>query len=239
MSEPSLSLALGSGAASVRLQCRPGLEDELRSLALRFRSTHQIAPSIVDIELDDLISNLRNLGQWRHPDVTWAPELSSLVSGSVRDAEAVAARLASGEDQAAASEVADLDVLLGPEWVAGLTAFQRRDISKLLGLRHGANFSVPGAGKTRVGLAVFQALRNTQGIERLLIVGPKSCYESWQYENAACLATPLRMDVLDGAPDPSADAIIVNYERLATSVSGLSHWLDAKPSMLVESRIVV
>ena len=68
---------------------------------------------------------------------------------------------------------------------------------------------------------------------RLLIVGPKSCYESWQYENTACLASPLKMDVLDGAPDPSADAIIVNYERLASSVSGLSQWLDAKPSMLL------
>jgi SNF2 family DNA or RNA helicase len=123
--------------------------------------------------------------------------------------------------------------LLGPEWTADLTAFQQRDIAKLLSLRHGANFSVPGAGKTRVGLAVFQALRRTKGIERLLIVGPKSCYESWQYENDTCLVEPLRMEVFSRSVDAAVDAIIVNYERLAGAVNELGQWLAARPSMLL------
>lgn len=233
MTDPSLALAIGSGAATARLQCREGLEEELRRLALRFRSTRQLAPSIVEIDLDDLISNLRNLSLWPHADVEWASTLAALVSGSVRDAEALAQRLSGEPDPQAASEVSDLGSALGAAWIGDLTSFQQRDILKLLSLRHGANFSVPGAGKTRVGLAVFQALRNLNGVERLLIIGPKSCYESWLYENSQCLASPLRMDVLDGSPDPSADAIIVNYERIAAATSGLSHWLDAKPSMLL------
>ncbi|WP_220473854.1 hypothetical protein, partial [Klebsiella pneumoniae] len=51
--------------------------------------------------------------------------------------------------------------MLLPGWRGPLTDFQRRGIARLLSLRHGANFSVPGAGKTRVGLAVFQVLRQS------------------------------------------------------------------------------
>jgi SNF2 family DNA or RNA helicase len=180
-----------------------------------------------------LITNLRNLSHWTRADVAWGSHLSRLVSDSVRDADAVATRLASDQGTEGAVVPGGLDSSLGDAWIGNLTDFQRRDVTKLLSLRHGANFSVPGAGKTRVALAVFQALRNAAGIERVLIIGPKSSYEAWQTENDVCLAPPLRMDVLEGTPDPSADAIIVNYERLAASVGGLSRWLDAKPSMLL------
>ncbi|GAA0562127.1 DEAD/DEAH box helicase [Paractinoplanes ferrugineus] len=126
-----------------------------------------------------------------------------------------------------------IDELLGPNWVGDLTDFQRRDIAHLLSLRHGANFSVPGAGKTRVSLAVFEALRRSGHIERLLIVGPKSCYDAWMYENVVCLKAPLRMAVYDRSPDPAAEAFIINYERLTSSVNELGTWLGSRKSVLI------
>lgn len=233
MSDPSLTLGFGSGATKVRLQTRPGLEDDLRSLTLRFRTGAQVATTIVELDLDDLLTNLRYLAQWGHGDVVWTPQLSALVQDSVRDADAVAQRLLSDGEPNEAVESGDLKAWLGGDWVGDLTSFQRRDIAKLLSLRHGANFSVPGAGKTRVGLAVFHALRSSDEIERLLVVGPKSSYEAWETENTNCLASPLRMEILGKVPNPSADALIVNYERLAGLVTPLSRWLDAKPSMLL------
>ncbi|WP_234445035.1 DEAD/DEAH box helicase [Streptomyces rimosus] len=217
-----------------RLQARADHEEDLSRLALRFRSSVQRSPSVLEVEIDDLITNLLSLAEW--PDkasVSWDPQLATLATDSAQDARAVAQRLASpggGYGDVVAEQVPDL---LGPGWKADLTPFQRRDIAKLLSLRHGANFSVPGAGKTRVGLAVFQALRQTGKVDRLLVVGPKSCYESWQYENEQCLAEPLRMEVLSRDSDPSADALLVNYERLAASVNNLGQWLSARPSMLL------
>lgn len=233
-SEPSLAIGFGETVTKARLRAAPGFEADLRRLALRLHGSVQRSPQTMDVEIDELLANLVALASWPARDsVAWDPDLAALATSSTEDARAVAKSL----DPAATpvSEVSPNEVvgLLGDAWQADLTAFQRRDIAKLLSLRHGANFSVPGAGKTRVGLAVFQALRQAGEIERLLIVGPKSCYESWLYENQECLAEPLRMDVFSRTVDPSAQAIIVNYERLAGAVNELGLWLSARPALLL------
>ncbi|WP_405736525.1 DEAD/DEAH box helicase [Streptomyces sp. NBC_00028] len=235
-SVPSLEIGFGEGVTRARLRAGTGYEGDLRRLALRFQSSLQRSPGTMEIEIDDLLTNLVALATWPDPaSVTWDPQLAALATDSAIDAQTVAKRLDStaGPDGEVGPD--DVGSLLGPDWVADLTSFQRRDIAKLLSLRHGANFSVPGAGKTRVGLAVFHSLRKTKGIERLLIVGPKSCYESWKYENRKCLSEPLSMDVFSKNSDPGAEALIVNYERLRQDgvVNELGQWLAARPSMLL------
>ncbi len=234
MTEPSLALGFGVGAAKARLQVQPGRESDLRRMALRYRSADQIAPQVLEIEIDDLITNIGALRSWPDPaGVIWDPRLAALAKDSLLDAAAVTERLAAAEAYPPEVSESEIASRLGPEWQGSLTSFQRRDISKLLSLRHGANFSVPGAGKTRVGLAVFQALRQTGKVARLLIVGPKSCYEAWQTENEECLSPPLKMEVMGKTPNPTAEALIINYERLAGSVNALGLWLDAEPAVLL------
>lgn len=117
--------------------------------------------------------------------------------------------------------------------LGSLSEFQLRDIAKLLSLQHGANFSVPGAGKTRVALAVYAAQREQRRVSRVLVVCPKSAYESWRYETAVCFRYPLRTHVLDGSMDQWAEVLIVNYERLDRSLPTLASWLKAAPSMII------
>ncbi|MFC9618523.1 DEAD/DEAH box helicase [Streptomyces sp. NPDC056930] len=230
----SLEIEFGDSATKARLRAAGGLEGDLRRLALRFHSSVQRSPGTIEVEIDDLLTNLVVLTTWPQPtSVSWDLQLAALATDSTVDAQAVEARLDPVADSPGEISPDDIMDLLGSAWSADLTAFQRRDIAKLLSLRHGANFSVPGAGKTRVGLAAFHALRRTKGIERLVIVGPKSCYESWLYENTQCLDEPLRMEVLSRDVDPAADALIVNYERLDSAVNSLSQWLVARPSMLL------
>ncbi|MFE2234133.1 DEAD/DEAH box helicase [Streptomyces sp. NPDC059442] len=231
---PSLEIGFGDSVTKARLRAGAGHEGDLRRLALRFRSSVQRSPGSMDVDIDDLLTNLVALTTWpAQASVSWDNQLAALATDSAVDAQTVADRLDPVSEGVGEVPDDEVDGLLGPSWTAGLTPFQRRDISKLLSLRHGANFSVPGAGKTRVGLAVFHALRRTKGIERLLIVGPKSCYESWQYENTQCLDEPLRMEVLSRNVDPAADVLIVNYERLSPSVDELGQWLTARPSMIL------
>ncbi|MFI2735704.1 DEAD/DEAH box helicase [Streptomyces sp. NPDC018711] len=231
---PSLEIGFGDSVTKARLRAGAGHEGDLRRLALRFRSSVQRSPGSMDVDIDDLLTNLVALTTWpAQSSVSWDNQLAALATDSAVDAQTVADRLDPVSEGIGEVPDDEVDGLLGPSWTAGLTPFQRRDIAKLLSLRHGANFSVPGAGKTRVGLAVFHALRRTKGIERLLIVGPKSCYESWQYENTQCLDEPLRMEVLSRNVDPAADVLIVNYERLSPSVDELGQWLTARPSMIL------
>ncbi|WP_438310272.1 DEAD/DEAH box helicase [Streptomyces sp. HUAS TT3] len=231
---PSLEIAFGDSVTKARLRAGTGHEGDLHRLALRFRSSVQRSPGSMDVDIDDLLTNLVALTTWpAQSSVSWDNQLAALATDSAVDAQTVADRLDPSSKGVSEVPSDEVDGLLGPSWTADLTPFQRRDIAKLLSLRHGANFSVPGAGKTRVGLAVFHALRRTKGIERLLIVGPKSCYESWQYENTQCLDEPLRMEVLSRNVDPAADVLIVNYERLSPSVDELGRWLTARPSMIL------
>ncbi|WP_229810053.1 DEAD/DEAH box helicase [Actinomadura citrea] len=230
----SLEIGFGDDAVTARLHARKDRASDLRRLALRFQSGVQRTPTILDVELDDLLSNLRALSMWPEPKtVHWEPQLANLARDSTADAQTVAQRLASPPSAAVEVAPEGLRDLLGPLWTGNLTSFQRRDIVKLLSLRHGANFSVPGAGKTRVGLAVFQALRQQGDVERLLVVGPKSAYESWLYENKVCFSRPLRMSLYGKAPDPSADALIINYERLDGALDELGSWLSMRPSLLL------
>ncbi|MFI0422950.1 DEAD/DEAH box helicase [Spongiactinospora sp. 9N601] len=230
----SLEIGFGDGVARARLHARSDREDDLRKLALKFRTGIQRRSGILEVDVDDLLVNLVALASWPEPaTVVWDPQLAALAADSAADAQAMGERIESGKPP---SEVAveDVQQFLGASWKGDLTSFQLRDIARLLSLRHGANFSVPGAGKTRVALAVFNALRN-KGADRLLIVGPKSSYESWLFENQECLTEPLRMEVYGRENDPSAEALLVNYERLRFDgvANDLGQWLSARPSMLL------
>ncbi|MGA4539047.1 DEAD/DEAH box helicase [Uniformispora flossi] len=232
--EPSLAIGFGEDVTKARLRAAKSFESDLRRLALRFRTSVQRSAGTMEVAIDDLLTNLAALANWpQHDTVSWDPQLAALATDSAADAQAVAARLDPTADHNGEVHPDDLLEILGPGWMGALTPFQRRDTAKLLSLRHGANFSVPGAGKTRVGLALFQALRHAGDVRRLLIVGPKSCYESWAYENRQCLGEPLRMQVFSRDADAAADALIVNYERLDGAVNELGAWLAARPSLLL------
>lgn len=111
-----------------------------------------------------------------------------------------------------------------------LKDFQLRDAGRLLGLPHGANFSVPGAGKTTVAYAVYEALRQAQHVEQLLVVAPLSAFDAWQTEALDCFAEgqrPALAIVVDDIP-AGAEVLLVNYHRLASNLEKLSAWVRSK-----------
>ncbi|MEU0223922.1 DEAD/DEAH box helicase [Streptomyces sp. NPDC006284] len=233
LSEKSLRLGFDETRTRVVLRTTEAFQQELVQLAARFRTGGQLGPLSASVSLDELLADLGLLGAWSDPTgVEWADDLRDLVSGVVQDAHTVQQRLAGrGTPGEVASE--DVAALLGESWKGELSEFQRRDIAKLLSLQHGANFSVPGAGKTRVALAVYAAQKAAGRVSRLLVVCPKSAYESWRYETAECLIHPLRINVLDGSLDQWAEVLVVNYERLDRSLSMLAGWLKSAPSMII------
>lgn len=73
-----------------------------------------------------------------------------------------------------------------------LTSFQTRDVLELLKMPHGANFSVPGAGKTTVAIALDFLLMNSD--EKTLVICPKSAFEAWDEIIDECMNEPTVMD---------------------------------------------
>ncbi|MGQ4267507.1 DEAD/DEAH box helicase [Nocardiopsis changdeensis] len=231
---PTLAIRLSPSGTAVVLEADSSYTAELGRMARRFRGSAHRSPDTVHVPLDDFLSAFQALQHWPSQDVRWDTSVANLVQDSVREAREASARL--DGDGPAPSEVSADDVgdLLEPGWLAPLTAFQRRDIGRLLSMRHGANFSVPGAGKTRVALADFHASRNRGEVLRMLVVAPKSAHGSWTEEVKLCFEKPPVVHIADGGMlDPLAEIVVINYERLAGSQDALAKWLSAEPSMLV------
>lgn len=140
-------------------------------------------------------------------------------------------------DDALAGRVVPADVaasLEGSRFVRDLRPFQQRDLAHLLALRHGANFSVPGAGKTTVAYALYEALRQQNCIERLLVVSPISAFDAWETEAEVCLDPPPVVQRLDRRPAARAEVVLVNYQRLSgRRFSHIADWVQAHPTQLI------
>jgi len=68
----------------------------------------------------------------------------------------------------------------------------------LLNVQNGANFSVPGAGKTTVVLSVFQYLKSRGEMDTLFVVGPPACFGPWVYEYEMVLGERPNYEILAG-----------------------------------------
>ncbi|WP_084789833.1 DEAD/DEAH box helicase [Arcanobacterium urinimassiliense] len=91
---------------------------------------------------------------------------------------------------------------------------QMLDAFFMTAVGHAANFSVPGAGKTATVLGVFAYLRHLELARRIVVVCPKSGFESWEKEWIATFGEklPLRCFSLG---DPAIAAMSTERRRNA------------------------
>lgn len=83
----------------------------------------------------------------------------------------------------------------------------------LLCTKNGANFSVPGSGKTAVVLAVFHRLRQLGHVDSLFVVGPPACFGPWRTEYQAVLGAKPKCEILAaGDVDTRHSRYLVNKD---------------------------
>lgn len=68
----------------------------------------------------------------------------------------------------------------------------------LLAVTNGANFSVPGSGKTTVVLAAYAWLKSIGEVDALFVVGPPACFGPWKAEYRAVLGVMPKVALLAG-----------------------------------------
>jgi SNF2 family DNA or RNA helicase len=118
-----------------------------------------------------------------------------------------------------------------------LTDMQLRDLGRLVVLRHGANFSVPGAGKTAVTLALYELLRIEGRVTRLLVVAPKNAFISWEEEIDAVMDPPpgiVRViRSVEEQLDDDPEIILCTYQRLPRVIVHIKRWMTTRSVHLV------
>lgn len=146
------------------------------------------------------------------------------------------------EQYASASELTrsfspdEVDEKLPPVGFAReLFPYQSRNVAFLCGLRAGATFSVPGAGKTTEALAYFFLTRVPE--DRLLVIAPKNAFVAWEDELPACAGQTLpgfvrltggqaRIHEILSADPP---AVIISYHQLPRVMNEITAYLVRNP----------
>jgi len=82
-------------------------------------------------------------------------------------------------------------------------------------LKDGANFSVPGSGKTSVVLSVYEKLREEKSVNVLFVVGPPSCFGPWRKEFEATLGRKPKVKILSGLTQKHRMNIYFDYPENA------------------------
>lgn len=115
-----------------------------------------------------------------------------------------------------------------------LTPEQLRNVARLASLPAGATFSVPGAGKTTEGLALY-CLKKEENT-RLLIVAPKNAFAAWEETLSICMpdspgVVRLRggsrnvAQLLQGNPE----IMVVTYQQLPNVLTEVGSYLGTVP----------
>ena len=224
-------------------------QSELRSAtksSLRLRGFCRRDDGLVaeDGELEDLVTQtvdlLRNVGVEIELDaasveiIRWREHAHSELEESRRKGGAIK----EGEHGHAATS--EFMYFLANGLKRQLLSHQVKAALHLFSLAHGANFSVPGAGKTSVVLAVYEFLRQRGVLTSLFVVGPRSCFMPWQTEFGLTLGREPRVEILAGGDvrerrrkyypttGNEAELYLTTYHTLSRDQERVRHLLNSR-----------
>lgn len=202
-------------------------------LAMELGSGAPLNAMWIDVPLEGFLHNrplLRSLTRQYDVSITASEEAAGLLTvanerdGTLRE---ILGGVGHQED--------GLELLATSRFNRDLKEFQRRDVAKLLALPNGANFSVPGAGKTVVAYATYEVERLRGRVRRLLVVAPLSAFDAWQTEAQDCFNHPLRLAAFDVNRPISVgtEVLLVNYQKLPGHLDRLAAWAQSSPTHII------
>lgn len=147
------------------------------------------------------------------------PEISSLLEQNQNARAEISSSLAAGgqlkDGEFDMSATQDFQSFLDQNIPRKLKDHQFKAALHLLTVRNGANFSVPGSGKTTVVLSVFQKLRILNEIDALFVVGPPACFAPWRREYEKTLGVVPDYEIFAGGD------IEARHDRYLTNIDSV------------------
>ncbi|MEU4377808.1 DEAD/DEAH box helicase [Pseudonocardia alni] len=149
----------------------------------------------------------------------WEPAAQDAADSAARLREELRGALMIEVDEAASVTLLEKGESIGLR--RQLLPEQARAVAKLVATRSGANFSVPGSGKTTMTYAVFAHLRAHGVVDCMLVVAPLSAHQSWVGEAHECFTDEARpvVTVQPRRWPRGSDVVVVNYERASASTT--------------------
>lgn len=109
-----------------------------------------------------------------------------------------------------------------------LKPYQEKAVQHMLAVKNTANFSVPGSGKTTMLYAGYSVWLNAGEVEKVVVVGPPSCFMAWEEEFSECFgrnAISHRLIGLDRewkySNSQNADLFLTSFQTAAIDVDRL------------------
>ena len=125
-----------------------------------------------------------------------------------------------------------------------LKPYQTENLKDLLSLANGANFSVPGAGKTTVTFALHLLCRNSQDI--LIVAAPKNAFSAWEEVAYECMLADADQDMMEefvplvagevriqALLSSGARRFLISYDQLVRVESTVANFMATNPVHLV------
>ncbi len=169
------------------------------------------------------------------------PAARNLLSARRASDQALEAARAAGE-RVRQAELFDHPEI--PGFKRTLKPYQLPAVAHMCAVAHSANFSVPGSGKTTMVLAAYALIKEGLGIEKLLIIGPRSCFSPWEEEFDSCFGRAPNRVRLSGTPDErislyeaagasEVELVLVTYQTASNDSGKLAEYLRRHKTMLV------
>lgn len=217
-------------------EANPGAWARLQEALARGIDSGSSSRTVVhaDVFLSELsvLRELRDVfGERVQPGPTLSDQLRTMASDRIARESVV---------EGGAADDATLDALENELSQAGfkrkLRRFQTRNLLRLVSLPHGADFSVPGAGKTTVALAAYAVLRARGVVRRLAVIGPIAAFGAWKEELVACFEKPPLLLIHAGAGTvipANTEVLLSNYNRTASDYDTVRSFVAAEPTQVI------
>lgn len=240
---------LGIGRLRRTAPDAPEAWNQLCQAAIVAEPTARIADTLVELPWPALLSVLRTYGvgaTQRRLGYVLVPlgEARERIQAFARDLGSIQRARTNEQQRAGAAGPADLQTALEQKgFRRKLKPYQQRDLARLMALSNGANFSVPGAGKTTVSLALNLLIR--QPGSQLIVVCPVNAFSAWRGVVAECmdpaapdgLAEPFTIahddESLARAMQTGARRIALTYERAVRAEHRLAQLMLSRPTHLI------
>lgn len=233
------------GVLSVETPTGNTVWERLKQSASAAGNDVRITERAIAISWPNVLDLLRDYGsrdQQRAYNFRFKPDAEALIR--IQDFAAARRKVqeAQGSLTLSVSEDEVRDRLRALGFTRELKWFQVRDIRHLLSIQNGANFSVPGAGKTTVAFALH--LLTSQPGSHVLVVCPKAAFPAWN-EIVADTMDPTGLDtdafqVLSGAGHiietmlaSGGRRFVINYDLLIQHPGIIGAYLARQPVHLI------
>ena len=107
---------------------------------------------------------------------------------------------------------------ISPNFKRKLLPYQKQSVEHLLAIGHGANFSVPGSGKTTITYAALSKWLDDGTINKILVIGPVSSFFPWEDEYKECFGVKdvdkiiVRGKTADDLPDLNFKLTLMHFQ---------------------------